>query len=197
MLEHHWRNFYQKIFVDPLAGFLQHKISAQTLTLIGCALGVLVWPLLALKLTFLSCVFLILSGYLDTLDGTVARLQGKTSAFGSMLDIVCDRIVEFAVILGLFSYFPVISRAWCGLFMLGSILICITTFLVVGIFSENTSQKGFHYSPGIIERAEAFIFFLLMIILPSWFLSLAIIFTGLVFLTAAIRMYQFYKLKLV
>jgi hypothetical protein len=78
-----------------------------------------------------------------------------------------------------------------SLLMLGSILICVTSFLVVGIFLENTSQKSFYYSPGLIERAEAFLFFVLMILFSKAFSILAVIFSILVFLTAALRLYQF------
>lgn len=55
---------------------------------------------------------------------------------------------------------------WCML-TLGSMLLCITSFLVVGIFTENQSQKSFHYSPGLMKRAEAFSFFIAMMIWPA------------------------------
>ncbi len=44
-----------------------------------------------------------------------------------------------------------------------------------------------------MERAEAFIFFLLMILIPSWFINLAWIYSALVLLTAVIRIYQFFR----
>ena len=75
--------------------------------------------------------------------------------------------------------------------MLGSILLCVTSFLVVGIFSENSSKKGFYYSPGLIERLEAFIFFICMLVLPMYFEALSIIFTILVVMTTVIRVMQF------
>jgi len=140
----------------------------------------------------LSIFLLLLSGYFDTLDGSLARFQGKTSDFGSVLDILCDRIVEFAVVMGLFYHYQV---AECSLYMLGSMLLCITSFLVVGIFSENSSHKSFHYSAGLMERGEAFLFFVMMISLPALFAALSYLFSALVFLTAVIRLYQFYRLS--
>ena len=77
--------------------------------------------------------------------------------------------------------------------MLGSMLLCITSFLVVGIFVANDSHKSFHYNPGIMERAEAFIFFIAMMLWPSAFVGLAMLFSLLVTLTAIIRLTQFYK----
>ena len=78
--------------------------------------------------------------------------------------------------------------------MLMSILICITSFLVVGIFSPNTSEKGFFYSPGFIERGEAFLFFIVMAIFPSLFPFFSLLFFSLVFLTALIRLVQFRRI---
>lgn len=77
--------------------------------------------------------------------------------------------------------------------MLSSVLLCITSFLVVGIFSQNTTEKSFYYSPGLIERFEAFLFFSLMMFLPGIFSYLAYAFSGLVLMTALIRMAQFLR----
>ena len=75
--------------------------------------------------------------------------------------------------------------------MLGSMLVCVTSFLVVGIFVENHTEKGFHYSVGLIERAESFLFFILMIVFPEWFGVLSLLFIILVFYTAIERLYRF------
>ena len=79
---------------------------------------------------------LLISGYFDALDGTVARMAEQNSAKGTMIDIISDRIVEFAVIFALFLVNP-LHRGVCCLLMLGAILICVTSFLVVWIFHEN------------------------------------------------------------
>ncbi len=140
-----------------------------------------------------AIAFLLLSGYLDTLDGSLARRCNKTSPFGAALDIISDRIVESAAILGLFLVEPGARGLPC-LMMLASTLLCVTTFLVVGIFTQNTSEKGFRYSPGLMERAEAFALFIAMIALPSAFLFLSWLYTLLVMATALIRLYQFGKM---
>lgn len=101
-----------------------------------------------------------------------------------------DRIVEFSAVLALYLFDPQ-HRATLTILMLGSILLCITSFLVVGIFSNNTSQKSFYYSPGIMERAEAFLFFIVMTLFPDYFNFLAAVFCFLVCLTALIRLFEF------
>ena len=99
MIETYFRKIYQKIYIDPLLNlkFLQ-KLHPNTLTYIACLSGVSIVPLLSFKLSFSAFVMLGFSGFLDTLDGSLARHLDKTSPKGTALDIVSDRIVEFAII---------------------------------------------------------------------------------------------------
>lgn len=186
MIDSYFRSPYQRLCVDPLAARI--PANANLITLLACFFGVLTLPLLQVS-AWLAAGALLVSGYLDTLDGTIARAQGRTSPAGAALDILCDRVVECAVVIGLFLVDP--ARAVLCLAMLASILLCVTSFLVVGVFSANESEKSFHYSPGLIERCEAFLFFLAMMLLPKLFTPLAALFTLLVTLTAVIRMRQF------
>ena len=120
----------------------------------------------------------------------MARYQGKAGNRGAMLDILSDRAVESSVILGLYAVDPH-SRGWFCLFMLASVLLCVTTFLVTGIFVQQKSEKSFYYSPGLMERSEAFIFFGLMITFPAAFTPLSSSFSLLVGWTAIKRLYDF------
>lgn len=191
MIEIYIRPVYQKILVDPAASALRGKVSPNQLTLFSGIAGLLILPCLYFGASLLAIILLLFSGYLDTLDGTLARVSHCSSDWGSVLDITIDRLVEFVVILGLWVIAPEARGFWV-IMMLGSILLCITSFLVVGIFTANESEKGFYYSPGIMERAEAFAFFVAMIIWPNLFSILAFFFSLLVLATAIIRLKQFY-----
>lgn len=190
MIETYLRPAYQLCIVNPFAKKI--PFTPEKITYGACFIGILVAPSLMLNLPNLAIILLLVSGFLDTLDGSVARMTNSTSTLGSVLDIISDRIVELAVIVGLFFVDPM-HRAVGSLAMLGSCYLCITSFLVVGIFTPNQSQKGFHYSPGLIERAEAFIFFIAMIIWPNQFEWLAYLFTGSVLLTSYLHIKQFIK----
>ena len=192
MIEQGIRRYYQKLLVDPLAIQLSNRIQPNTITWLSGLLGLLVIPALLFHQVAFAIIFLLLSGYCDTLDGTLARFTHHTTDWGSVLDIMMDRLVEFSVVFGLWLVDPSYRALGCFL-MLGSMLLCITSFLVVGIFVTNNSHKSFHYSPGIMERAEAFIFFIAMMLWPSAFAFLAIVFSVLVTLTAVIRLRQFYQ----
>lgn len=192
MLEQTIRDTYQIWLVDPVARWIGCQLSPITITIFSGLIGLLFIPLIAGHYTLSAIIVLLISGYLDTLDGTVARLQKSDSDIGSLLDLMTDRVVEFAAVLGFYWLNP-LQHALPALLMLGSMLICITSFLAVGIFTANDSHKSFHYSPGLMERAEAFIFFIVMALFPAAFIDLAYIFAVLVSLTAVIRIYQFIK----
>ncbi|MHB1947878.1 MAG: CDP-alcohol phosphatidyltransferase family protein [Gammaproteobacteria bacterium] len=191
MLESILRPTYQVYIVNPIAKWVS-KFSPIKITFSSCLTGVIASFALMSNFLMLATIFLLISGFLDTLDGTVARLENKATNVGSVLDIMSDRVVELAIMLGLFAVDPV-NRGWITLSMLGSCYLCITSFLVVGIFTPNESDKGFHYSPGLMERAEAFIFFIMMIWLPEYFYFLACLFSGLVLLTSYLRIKEFIK----
>ena len=50
---------------------------------------------------YLGLLLLALAGFMDVVDGAVARASSKASGFGGVLDKVVDRYVEFALLLGL------------------------------------------------------------------------------------------------
>lgn len=189
MIEQTLRHHYQILFVDPVVRILGYHASPKAITGLSGLLGLGFIPALSLGHSSLAILLLLLSGYCDTLDGSLARHQKQASPLGSVLDIMTDRLVEWAV---LFAFYWV-NPAWALaiILMLGSMLLCITSFLVVGIFTQNESHKSFHYSPGLMERAEAFCFFIAMTLWPQWFNGLAGVFSVLVSLTAATRIYQF------
>ena len=191
MLEKYIGKYYQQSLVLPVANLCQHlKLHPNTITLIACLSGLLIPIAIVTHNTLIALVLLLFSGYLDTLDGALARLGQKQSTLGTVLDITCDRIVEFAIVFGLLLVDP-IHRAIPIALMLGSMLVCVTSFLVVGVFTKNQTEKGFFYHLGLIDRPEAFVFFIAMLLLPHYFASLAYLFSALVMLTALLRLASF------
>ncbi|ABK90390.1 CDP-alcohol phosphatidyltransferase family protein [Francisella tularensis subsp. novicida] len=189
MIEQKIRPVFQRIFVDGIAKFIAPVIAPNLITLISLVVGLV--AAIAFFINQYLCIFLLLlSGYFDILDGSVARLQGSSSSFGTILDILSDRFVESFIIIAIFI--NQLDIAWVGLLMMMSIIACISSFLLVGIFSQKESSKSFYYSPGLIERAETFIFFIVMILFPDMVLILGLIYTLLVLWTTLYRCYEFY-----
>ena len=189
MIDSYFRAPYQRL-LDPLAK--KCTCAPNTVTTLALALGILTAPLLAYHYNWLALALLLLSGFCDTLDGSIARMRNRTSNLGSAYDIFSDRCVESALLLGLFLRNS--EHGLVILLMTLSSLLCITSFLVVGIFSQNATNKSFHYSPGLIERGEAFCFFALIIIIPKATLFLGIVYATLVLLTGVRRMLAFRRM---
>ena len=53
----------------------------------------------------LGGLFTLLTGLLDTLDGSLARATGQSKKFGAFLDSVLDRYTELMIYLGIWCYF--------------------------------------------------------------------------------------------
>lgn len=57
-----------------------------------------------------AAAILFLAGFLDMVDGQVARRVGRVTAFGAFLDSTLDRYSDIALYLGLVVYYTLIGR---------------------------------------------------------------------------------------
>lgn len=195
MLDSKFRSYFQTIVFDPLANaFTKLGFQPAQLTIGAMIFGLFASCALAAGDRWIALSMLALSGALDVCDGTVARKLRVSSDKGCIIDIIGDRLVEAFIVLGLYLYDPE-TRGWPALLLLATFYLCITTFLLSGIFEKNYSQKSFHYSSGIIERGETFVFFFFVIIFDDSFTIAATLFAGLVGLTALIRFLELLKLS--
>lgn len=192
MFETKLRPIFEKAFVTPGVKILQDKATPNTITLIALAIGLISSFFVSVDFRIIAIILLLLSGYFDVLDGAIARVQENgTTPIGTMLDIISDRFVESFIIIAFYIRQPELGII--PLLMLLSMIICLSSFLLVGIFSKQEGIKGFFYSSGLMERGESFIFFIIMILWPASSFILGIVFTILVLWTAFYRIYQFNK----
>ncbi len=188
MLDTRARGHIQKC-VDGFAKYsMLTKLHPNQITTLAFVVGVVSAVFIAFSKFPIAAVLLWVSGALDVLDGTVARLTGKTSKLGGYLDLVFDRMVEAAVILGFFFYAP--QNALIYLLFFVSVLFNFSTFMLAGSLFQNQGKKSMHYDVGIVERTETFIVFTLMLIFPQLLDIFLLVFITLVFLTGIIRMYK-------
>ena len=198
------RSRIKKGFEKVVQKIFDKRISANKLTIIGLILGILSALLIFLskelqyefELIILAVIVMCFSFFLDAVDGPIARLEGP-SIFGGILDIFCDRLVEISIIIAIISTDPQILM-WPGIFLLASIVLCITMFLITGgvINVENLEdrKKVIYYRKGLMERSETLIFLVLITILffGAWRFILLWIFAVLVFTTAILRLRDSY-----
>jgi phosphatidylglycerophosphate synthase len=192
MLDTHGRKLLQP-FIEGTARFCIKKgLNADHITWIAFLSGVTSSFAILLGLPLPGLALLWISGYLDAVDGTVARIQGSSSPWGTLLDITFDRLVEICIIIVLGIRFP--SSGMALILLLSSIIFSMTVFLTVGALSRNSTEKSFYYQSGLAERTEGFLFLTLMVILKNHLTLIAAIFALTILLTGLQRMKEAYRL---
>ena len=124
---------------------------------LGASSGIFYWmtglsasdPLRSRVYLFLAVLFLLASGFLDALDGVLARIYKEASARGAFLDSLLDRYVDSAVYLG------IIIGGLCDL--LWGILALIGSLLTSYVRARSEALKISMESVGVFERAERII----------------------------------------
>ncbi|MGB6779303.1 MAG: CDP-alcohol phosphatidyltransferase family protein [Planococcus citreus] len=185
MLDTYARKHVQPV-VDKTAEFLLKKgWTADGVTKTAFAIGLSSGVFIYLDQPVLALIALWLSGFLDVVDGTMAR-KTKPSPWGTLLDISFDRLVEISVILGLAFRFP--DSMWALLLLSASIIVAMTVFLTVGALSEKQGMKSFYYQAGLAERTEGFILFTLMIVFSPYLTVITLLFIAIQIFTIFQRM---------
>ena len=185
MLDTHARKYVNPIIELGAKFLLRLKLTPNNVTILALLLVVSTSIFLYFDMQIIAVTLLWVSGYLDAVDGAMARRSNSSSSFGTLLDIVSDRIVEVSIVLVLGLKF--VDVRYNLIVLTVCILMSMTIFLTVGALSEKKGVKSFYYQAGVAERSEGFIFFSLMILIPSYLGIITNIFSILIIITAIQR----------
>ena len=92
-----WRDRLHR-WLSPLAR--RCPLSPNVITVLALALNAFAAWLLYDRRFLLALGFIAVGGLLDALDGIVARVQEKSSAYGDFLDHFCDRVSDLLMVIG-------------------------------------------------------------------------------------------------
>jgi len=155
-------------FLEPVARALM-KVDPNTISLIALILAALAgaclyfspgqWELLLPT----AALLIIVSGFLDALDGKVARLVGKSGKRGDFLDHVLDRYADVFMIGG------VAVSAWCDPFLGISAIIGVLLTSYMGTQAQAVGA-GRMYT-GLLGRADRVVI-LFLASMVQWILML-------------------------
>ena len=184
--------------LNPIGrGLVTLGVTANQVTMIGAAFGLIAAVCAAAGLFYLALWFVIANRFIDGLDGAVARAS-RSSDFGGYLDIVCDFIFYSAIPLAFAVARP--ETALAAAFLIFSFIGTATSFLGFAILAEKhqvTTQirgkKAFYYLGGLTEGTETILLFLAMLVWPDYFSLMAIIFGILCWVTTGTRIYAAYR----
>jgi CDP-diacylglycerol---glycerol-3-phosphate 3-phosphatidyltransferase len=115
-------------------------------------------------------IIVVVAGLFDMLDGALARVTGRVTRFGAVLDSTLDRLCEAMLLLALAYVFardnePLWSLL-CGIAMLGSLMVSYIRARIEGL--------GVECKAGIFTRPERVIIMALGLLLSSLNFALVI-----------------------
>ncbi|RJS47401.1 phosphatidylinositol phosphate synthase [Nocardioides cavernaquae] len=151
MLER-FRGLFTAIFTPVARLLLRLGVSPDAVTFVG-TLGVVAGALVFFPQGMLLTGVLVITAFVfsDLLDGTMARLSGRTSKFGAFLDSTLDRVGDGAIFGGLVLYFagPGDDTLYTALS-----LVCLVMGSVTSYARSRAETLGFDAKVGIAERAD-------------------------------------------
>lgn len=192
MIDTRLRTHVQPVFDATARGLHRLGATPNQVTVAAFVVGLAPGFLAAAGQPVAAVALLWASGLLDVLDGSLARLTRRSSAWGTTMDIVFDRLVEVGVLLGLAVADPAVQPAM--LWLLAMIIFAMTVFLTVGALSEKQGVKSFYYQAGLLERTEGFLFLSAMLLLPDFVVPLTWLFAAAEGFTGIQRMVEAYRL---
>ncbi len=129
-------------FLNPIARRI--NINPNIITLISPIMSLFSAYFFARNHILLGGLFILISGFLDVLDGAVARYHEKNSSFGAFLDSTTDRFSDAIIYIGII--FGGYCDWFCG-------ILAIHSAITVSYVRSRAETQGIKCNVGIAERA--------------------------------------------
>ena len=138
---------------------------------------------------FIGTLAILLSGFLDVVDGAVARYHNRTSKFGAFLDSTMDRFADAIIYIG------IIFGGYCDWFT-GAL--AIHSAITVSYVRARAESQGVECKVGIAERAVRMIILMIGAIIgyltsPIYFTYTIMILVILSYITVGQRIYHVWR----
>jgi CDP-diacylglycerol--glycerol-3-phosphate 3-phosphatidyltransferase len=137
--------------VDPIITFsIRHNADPNVFTTIGLIFGAISAVCAGSGRFVVAGIFLLFSGWCDSIDGTIARRSGRESKFGALFDSALDRYSEMLVFFG-FAYYFMSEEAYLTSLALaiglgGSLMVSYVRARAEGLgFECKVGFSGFFY----------------------------------------------------
>lgn len=152
------RSVARRIFTPLASLLLKARVSPDAVTVIG-TLGV---SLAALGFFprgefLIGTLVITLFVFSDSLDGTMARLSGRSSYWGAFLDSTLDRVADAAIFVGLALWY---AGDGDDLLLVGVTIGALVGGLLVSYARARAESLGAQANGGIAERTERLVLIL-------------------------------------
>ncbi len=151
------------IIAKPFVG-----IHPNILSLFGVLFSILFFFALLRHAYIIACLALIGTAF-DMVDGTVARLRGKESPFGEVLDSVLDRVSDSIIIIA-FGFSGLVNWGIVALLLIFSLLTSYARHRGEEAIILHTKEfKNYKLEGGTIERPERIIIIFFTVLIQQFF----------------------------
>jgi CDP-diacylglycerol--glycerol-3-phosphate 3-phosphatidyltransferase len=191
-----FRKVIAEYISKPIVRLLSRTpLTPNTVTWIGFGITVIAGALVVTEHLLAAGIVVLVAGLFDMLDGALARITGKVTRFGAILDSTLDRISEAVVLLSLLAIFAegrqVTESVLVGVALLGSFMVSYIRARMEGL--------GIECKAGLFTRPERVIVLALGLLLSQFdyaLLTALSVITFFSWLTVIERMvYAWRKLK--
>jgi len=180
---------------QPVAGALAKMgLTPNIITLLGLAVAGASAYLISIGSLWAGGIVLLASGVFDLFDGALARLTGRTSKFGALLDSVVDRVSEAVILLGLLVFY--IQRSCTEGLVL--VYLALAGSIMVSYLRARAEGLGIECNVGVMTRPERVVTLGIGLIVGQWWPTVVLIvlgvIAGLTFLTTVQRLIHAWRL---
>ena len=190
MLDEELRKGAKPLYELPARVLAGRGVTGDALTGVGLGVGVLCLGAISLGLDAAALVLWLLNRLLDGLDGEVARSRGETTEFGVFFDIVADFFVYGGFLVALGIQHPESRLALMVLFLAyylnGTVFLALSGILEK-LKRERLTERGLHFRRSLTEGFETILAGALFLLFPALVSTVAWVFAGMVFISAAQR----------
>ncbi len=167
MVLNKFRHIADKIIKSQVKFLVRIGVKPNLLSLLGVVFGIFASITFALPQFFIDSsvwawvppLLYFFSGYLDLIDGSVARISGTSSKFGGFLDSTLDRIGDATAIIGLMIGGMLWSQNWPWHTLINNLLgyFSLTVTILISYSRSRAENEGvIMKGVGLMERAERF-----------------------------------------
>jgi CDP-diacylglycerol---glycerol-3-phosphate 3-phosphatidyltransferase len=162
MLNRFARALFTRLLTPTARALLALGISPDAVTLVG-TLGVAFGALAFYPRGsfFWGTVVITAFVFSDTIDGIMARLQGRSSTWGAFLDSTLDRVGDAAVFAGLILFYATHPVQRWATVMVALALACLVLGQIVSYARARAEGLGMTAAVGVAERADRLVAVLL------------------------------------
>jgi CDP-diacylglycerol--glycerol-3-phosphate 3-phosphatidyltransferase len=143
-----------KVIIDPIAaGLLKIGMTPNTVTGVGFILSALAAFFISRGNLTVGGLILLIAGPLDVVDGSMARLLGPSTPYGSLIDSTTDRYSELVVLGGLLFYFVGQQNSLAVLL----VFLAASGSILVSYIKARAEALGYNCKVGLLTRVERLI----------------------------------------